>query len=86
MISAPNHQSGFRHPLREDIECFNHQLQPLIGAPLSKSENAVLWVATAREVGKLWAPGQDSVRPKVDIIASVFVVEDFSIPRHENGD
>jgi hypothetical protein len=34
MISARNYQSGFRHSLCENVKCLNHQLQPLVGAPL----------------------------------------------------
>lgn len=84
MIPASDHQPCLRHLLDQNIERFNHQLQALVGSPFSKCEDAVSWIAASREIGKLRPARENSVRPQVHIITSIFVVQDLAIARHEH--
>jgi hypothetical protein len=46
MISAPDHESRFRHFLHKQIECLDHQFQALVGSPFAECKDAVNWIAT----------------------------------------
>lgn len=42
MIAASNHESGIRQSLHHGFESFDHELEPLVCAPLSESQDAML--------------------------------------------
>jgi hypothetical protein len=46
MISAPDHESRFRHFFHQEIECLDHQFQALVGSPFAEGKNAVHWIAS----------------------------------------
>jgi hypothetical protein len=82
MIAAGNHQLHFRHLFCQDIERFDHQLETFVGSPFPESKNAVNGISPPPEIRKFRTPGQDSMSPQVNIVAAVFVVENFPVARH----
>lgn len=86
MISTGNHQLGIWHSVSKLFESLDHQLEPLVGSPFAKCENATNWVSTAREIRKLRAARQDSMGAQVDIVAAVLIVQDLAITGHEYRD
>lgn len=63
----------------------DHQLQTLVGSPFSKSQNAMLGIATPGHIRELRLAGKNSVGTEMHIIAAVFFMQNFSISRHEHG-
>ena len=85
MIAPSNNQFSFGQPRGQQIERLDHQLQTLIRSPLAEGKNTVPRIATAGEVRKLRSAREDAVRPQMDIIPPVFIVQNFSIARHQDG-
>lgn len=84
MIATGNHQPRFRHSFNEDIECFDHQFQAFVCTPFAEGKNALNRIPSPPEVGKFRPPGQDPMCAQVDIVTSIFVIENFSVARHEH--
>lgn len=85
MVSATHHQPGIRQSMGNIAEGFGHQLQALVSSPLAEGEDAMFGIAAAGHVGKLGLAGKNAVRPQMDVIASVFFVENLPVSRHEDG-
>ena len=85
MVAACDDELGIRHPVRQQIESLHHQLKPLIGSPLAESENALIGISATGKIGELGTARENSVRPQMHIVAPVFIVQYFSISRHEHG-
>ncbi len=67
------------------LKGFDHQLQALVRAPFAESQNAVLGISPPRKVWILGLSRKDSVRTKMNVIATVLLVENLAIPRHQYG-
>jgi hypothetical protein len=67
------------------LKRLDHQLQALVGSPFAESQNAMLGIAPPGEVWILRLSREDSVRAKMNIIATILFVEDLAIPGHEHG-
>jgi hypothetical protein len=61
MIAPGNHQLCIGQTPLQSLESGNHKLQPLVRSPFSERKNAVLRIATAREVGELGTSSQSAV-------------------------
>jgi hypothetical protein len=86
MIASGNDQLRFRQLRRERLKRFNHKFEAFVGAPFSERQNAVRRRATTREVWNLRAPGKQTMRAKMNIVAPVLVIQDLAISGHENRD
>lgn len=84
MISTGNHKPCLRDSLSETIESVDHELKTLVGSPFSECKNSMYRSAAHREVGKFRTPGKNSVRAQMDVIASVFVVQNLAISGHQD--
>lgn len=85
MVAARHDELCVRHPICQQIERFHHQFETFISSPLAESEDVVGWIAAPGKIRKLRPPRQNSVRAQVHIIASIFVIQDFAISRHQHG-
>lgn len=86
MIASSHHQFHVWQLLRNDIECVDHQLEALVGAPFSERQNAMFRISPPREVWVLGTGCQNSVRPQMNVIPAIFLVQYFAIARHQNRD
>ncbi len=84
MVSPSHNQFCFGHPRRQKVERLNHQFQALVGPPFAKGKNTVLRIATTGEVRKLRPARENAVRTQMNIIPPIFVVQNFSIARHQD--
>lgn len=82
MISTGNQEGGFRHFFREALEGVDHELEALIGPPFSKCENSRS--AAHRKIRKFRAPGENSVRAQMDVVATIFIVQNLAISGHQD--
>lgn len=82
MIPACDDQFHVGHLPCNQVESFNHQLKSFIGSPLSESQNAMNRIAAACEIGKLRPAGENPVRSQVNVIPSVFVIQNLAIAGH----
>lgn len=85
MVAAGDDQFRFRHLGGDQIERLNHQFKTLVSSPFSESENSVQRISASREIGKLGAAGKNAVGAKMNIIASVLVIQYFAISGHQHG-
>ncbi len=83
MVASSDHQFCLWQFGPDDLECFDHQLQAFVSSPFAESENPMLGIAAAGEIRKFRPAGQDAMRAQVNVIAPVFFVQNFAIPRHE---
>lgn len=86
MVSAGNHQRRVRHALGDPIEGLDHELQTFICAPFSESQDTVDRSASPGEIRELGPARKDAVRAKVDVVSSIFVLQNLAIARHQHGD
>ena len=84
MVSTTDHQFRLRQSLMHDLECFDHQFEPLIGSPFSECQNAVIRIAAAVEIGILRPAGQDAVGAKVYVVAAIFIVQNLTVAGHQD--
>jgi len=84
MISTSNHQLRVRQGIAHDLKRFNHQLEPFVGSPFSECEDAVLWIASAGEIGIFRTARQNAMRAHVNIVVTVLFVKDLAISRHKH--
>jgi len=84
MIAAGNDKLRAGHSLLQQFEGLDHQFEPLVSSPLAESEDA-MGIAAAGEIRKFGAVGEDAMRAKVHVVASVLVVENLAISGHEHG-
>ena len=82
MIPACDDQFHVRQSLRDHVESLDHELQPFVRAPFSKSENTVDGIPAACKVREFRPACQNAMRAQVNVVASVFVIQDFAIARH----
>ncbi len=83
MISARDNKSCLRHPLSHQVERLNHQFEPLVRAPFSECENAMNRIATSREIREFRSSRQNPMRPQMDVVASILVIQNLSIAWHQ---
>jgi hypothetical protein len=84
MVGSAHHQAGGGQDLRDQLKRIDHQLEPLVGSPLAKSQNAMLRVPAPGEIRVLGFSRQNAMRPEMHIVAAVFFVKDFAITGHEH--
>jgi hypothetical protein len=86
VISAGNDEPGVGQSARDNLESLEHQFETFISSPLTESENAMLRIAADIELRILRAASENAVRAQVNIVASVFVMENPAVAGHEHGD
>jgi hypothetical protein len=84
MISARDDQCCFGHLLSHQIEGLNHQFEALVGAPFPECKNAVNRITASREIRKFRPSGQNAMRPQVNIVAAILVIQNLSIAWHQH--
>jgi hypothetical protein len=85
MISPANHKLRVWKNTGNDAKSLDHQLQPLVGAPFAKRQYAVLRIAAPGKIRILRSLREYAVRTKVNVIAPIFLVQNFPVSRHEHG-
>lgn len=83
MVSSGNHEPRVRELGGNKVESLDHELEALVRSPFSKRENALDRTA-AREIGRLGAARQNAMGTQVNVIAAVFIVQNFAIARHQH--
>ncbi len=86
MIATGNDQLRVRQTTLQGFEGCDHELQALVRSPFTECKNAVLGIASAGKVGEFGPSSQSAVGTHVDIVAAVFVEQNFAIPGHEHRD
>jgi hypothetical protein len=86
VISAGDHEFSIRKLRSDQAEGFNHELESFVRSPFSKRKNAMNRIAAAREIRELRPPRENAMRPNVHIVSPIFVIQDLSISRHQDGD
>jgi len=84
MIPTGNHKRCFRYFFGETIKGIDHEFEALVGSPLSECENSMYRGTAHREIRKFRTPGENSVRAQMNVIATIFVVENLAVSRHQN--
>jgi hypothetical protein len=84
MVASSNDKFCIGQTLSDNFKSLNHQFEPLVGSPFSKSKNAVLRIAAPRKVGILGPGGQNTVRTEMHIIAPIFILQNLQIPWHQH--
>jgi hypothetical protein len=84
MVASGNHQPGFGYLGSNPIEGLDHEFETFIGSPFPESENAVDGISASREVWELRPACENAMRPQVNIVPAVFVVQDLAIAGHED--
>jgi len=86
MISSGNDQLCIRHGSSHNLECLNHELEALVGSPFTERQNAVVRIATLREIRIFGSAGQNTMRSDVNIVVAVLFVKNLPVPGHEHRD
>jgi len=84
MIAAGNHEPGFRYFFSQAIESLNHELKSFIGSPFPECENPMYRSTAHREIRKFRTPGENSMRAQMDVVATIFIVQNLAISRHQD--
>src|SRR5579885_2519871 len=85
MIGSRNYQLGIRETIGDLSKRFNEDLRPLVCSPLSKSQNAMLWIASLADVRKLWRGREDSVLSQMDVLATVIFQQQLAVRRQQHS-
>jgi len=86
MITSRNDQFRLRQLRREQLKRFYHEFEAFVRAPFTECQDALRWGSTTGVVRELGSPGKQTVRPKVNIVPPVLIIQDLAISRHENRD
>gem|GEM_PF-1358865 len=86
MVSAANHQLGIGQRFRHILECFNHQLQPLISSPLAEGQNAMFRIAAAGKIRIFGFSGKNAVGSQMNIVAAILLVQYLAVSGHQHRD
>ena len=86
MISACDDQLHIGQLLGDQVESLDHQFESFVGAPFSKSENAMDRISAPCEIGEFRPARQNAMRAQMNVVPSVFVIQDFAITGHQNRD
>ena len=84
VVGSGNDQLGVRNLADDGREAFDEKLQPLVGAPLSEGEDAMLGIAATREIRVLGASRQSSVAAHIHRPAAVLAAQDVAIGGHHH--
>jgi hypothetical protein len=84
MIATGNYQLRIRQGFYNDVECLDHEFEPLVSSPFSESQDAMLGIAAPGKIRILRSARQHAMGSHVNILAAVFFVKDFAIARHQN--
>ena len=84
MVSPADHQPGIGQSLRNITKGFDHQLQAFVRSPLPEGQDAVLRIAAPGKIWILRFSGENAMRAQVNVVATIFFMQDFAIPRHEH--
>jgi len=84
MISSSDYEFGLRHFFSQEIESLYHQLEAFISSPLSESQDAVNRISPSREIGEFRPSRQNSVRPQMNVVASVLIVQNLPVAWHKH--
>jgi hypothetical protein len=85
MVSSADHQPGLGQSFRNVAKSVDHQLQALVCSPLPEGQNAVLRIATPGQIRILRFSGENAMRTQMNVVATVFFMQDLAISRHEHG-
>jgi len=85
MITPGNYQPRVGPLWGESFECFDHQLQPFVGAPFSEGEDSVQRISAAREIGEFGTARENAVGSHMHIVTPVFIVQNLAVSRHQDG-
>lgn len=84
MVATSDYEPRFWYFFRKAIKGIDHELETLVGSPFSKGKDSVYRSPAHREVGKFWTTSENSVRTEMDVIATILVVQDLAISRHQH--
>ena len=86
MIPACDDQLHIGQLLRDQVERLDHEFKSFVGSPFSEGQNPMNRIPTAREIREFRPARQNAMRAQVDVVASVLVIQNFAIARHQNRD
>ncbi|HET6179002.1 MAG TPA: hypothetical protein VFE61_18880 [Candidatus Sulfotelmatobacter sp.] len=86
MVAARNHELRSWQFGRDPVKRLDHQFQALVGSPFPESQNTVDRSTPPGKLRKFRATRENAMRPKMNIIVPVLIVQDFSIAWHEYRD
>jgi hypothetical protein len=84
MISAGNDESRIGQPRRDQIKCLDHEFETFVSSPFTKRQDAMDRRSPSREVGKLRTPRENAVRPQMNIVSPILIIQDLSIAGHKH--
>jgi hypothetical protein len=84
MVSASDDQLRIRQDVGHSLECVDHEFEALIRSPLTECQNAMLRIAAPGEIRVFRSTGQNTVRPNVNIFATIFFGQYPAIAWHEH--
>lgn len=86
MIAAGNDELRIWQALGNRSEGFDHQLQPFVGSPFAKGENAMFRIAAPRKIRVLGAMRKNAVGAHVHVVAAVSLRQYLPVVRHQHRD
>src|SRR5256885_1312308 len=86
MVSTCDYKSRLGNFLGNQIKSLDHEFKTLVGTPFSKRQNAMDGSASPREIGEFGAARKNAMRPQVNVVSPILVVQDFAVTGHEHRD
>jgi hypothetical protein len=83
MVAAGDDQPGIGQGAGHYLECIHHEFEAFVGSPLAKCQDAVLRISAPGKIRVFGSSGQNSVGPDMNIVVSIFFVENPAIAGHE---
>src|SRR4051812_31996550 len=84
IVDAGNHQPGIWHSWRNRLfKGLNQHLATFVRAPFAEGQDAMLRIATAREVRKLRARGKNSMGAEVNIFSAILLDQRTTVCRQQ---
>ncbi len=84
MISACDYKLRVRLAGGKKLKSLDHEFESFVGTPFSEGKNAMFRITPSREIRQFRPPGEYSVRPQMDVVATIFIIQDFAIAGHEH--
>lgn len=84
MVSSRDHQLGVGNIALNYVERFENEFESFVSPPFAKRQNAVIRIASAREVGIFRSASQGSVRSHMYVVPAILFIQYPAISGHQD--
>src|SRR5258708_4533689 len=86
MIRSRNDEPSIWHATYNIGEGIHQGFQPLVGSPMADRQNAVVWVASQREIRWTGTRGERAMGPEQDVLSGIFRHQSAPVRGEQNRD